>query len=348
MPGCLTVRGATSLFLFAVLGCAGRSKLEVSGSGGSAGTGGFAANGGSAGAPVACEADLLRDAAHCGRCFHDCEGGECAGGECQPVALLRNLPAAPTALALDEEYVWFTPPLSRSTKRPGTLERFVQPDGDVWGIAADAEFVFWVNVSNGLVRFDRATETVEALGVTGYRVALDDDYAYTARDGVWRVGRASGEPELLASLLGEAIAVDEEYVYFTVPSSGGFYRLSKAGGEPEALTARSSASYIAAYDGRVYISEQQAPAGVFEVTGPGLRTLVASLEEPFGVAADSFGVFWADWADGSIWMRSHEPGAAPKKLASGQRFPRDLAIDARAVYWTNDDAVNGLMKVAKP
>jgi hypothetical protein len=348
MPGRLTVRGATSLFLLGILGCAGRSKLELSASGGSAGSGGFSANGGSAGALPACDADLLRDSAHCGRCFHDCEGGVCAGGECQPVALVSNLPAAPTALALDEEAVWFTPPVSRSTKRPGTLEWFVQPEGDVWGIAADAEFVFWVNVSSGLMRFDRSTETVEALGVAGYRVALDADYAYTARDGVWRVKKTTGEPEQLTSLSGEAIAVDGDYVYFTVPSGGGFFRLSKAGGEPEALTARSSASYIAAYEGRTYISEQQEPAGVFEVTGPGLRTLVASLEEPFGVAADSVGVFWADWADGSIWMRSHEPGAVPKKLASGQRFPRDVAIDAHAVYWTNDDAVNGLMKVAKP
>jgi hypothetical protein len=339
----VTVRGLLSLLLITVLGCAGRSKLELPG--GSAGASG---NAGSAGAPAVCAADLLVDQAHCGRCFHDCEGGQCAGGECQPVALVRHARLSPTAIALDDEHVWFTPPISRSTKQPGTLESFFDPDGDVWGIAADASFVFWVNVSDGLMRLDRSTETFDALGVSGYRVALDDDYVYTARTGVWRVGKASGEPEQLTVMAGEAIAVDADYVYFTVPSGGGLFRLSKAGGEPEPLTRGSSASYIAAWNGRVFVSEQAEPTGVFEVTGPGLRTLVASLEEPFGVAADGFGVFWADWADGSIWVRSHEPGAMPKKLASGQSFPRDVAVDARAVYWTNDDSANGIMKVAKP
>jgi hypothetical protein len=332
----------SALALVVGAGCAGRSKLEVSESGGAAG------NGGSAGAPPACEADVLTSEAHCGRCFHACEGGSCANGECQPVVLMRDLRVAPTALALDEAFVWFTPPVSRSSKLPGTLDMFFMPSGDVWGMAVDASFAYWVNVSEGLMRLNRSTLVVEPLGVPGYRVALDDDYAYTARSGVWRVGKAWGEPEQLSSLSGEAIAVDDDFVYFTVPSGGGLFRLPKVGGEPEPLTSRSSSSYISAWNGSVFVSEQTEPTGVFEVTGPGLRTLVASLAEPFGVVADDAGVFWADWADGSIWMRSHDAGAAPKKLASGQSFPRDIAVDARAVYWTNDATANGLMKVAKP
>ena len=34
--------------------------------------------------------DVTKDAAHCGRCGHDCAGGACAGGLCQPLTLTKN------------------------------------------------------------------------------------------------------------------------------------------------------------------------------------------------------------------------------------------------------------------
>lgn len=44
---------------------------------------------------------LATDAAHCGSCGHDCQGGECVAGRCQPVVLAAGL-SSPSSLALSD------------------------------------------------------------------------------------------------------------------------------------------------------------------------------------------------------------------------------------------------------
>jgi hypothetical protein len=348
----MTSRGLVALLaLVFAAGCAGRSKLEVGSTGGSSGSGGSAGagGGGSTGIPT-CAVDVRSDPAHCGRCFHSCEGGDCVAGMCQPVRLVATGDKAPTALAVDHEHVWWASPISRAGKDYGNFPSSMEGTaGDVWSIAVDDRHAYWTNVSGGLQRVSLDGAARDVVGAPGYRVALDDDFVYfTSSTAVARMPKALEERQVLAEMPSEALDVDDTFVYFTVPSGGGLFRVAKEGGEPEALTKNSSASYIAAWDGAVFVSEQATPSGVFHVTGPGLRTLVAPVEEPYGVAVDGFGVFWADWLDGSIWVRSHEPGAEPVKLASGQPYPRNVAVDARAVYFTNDDVERSVMKVAKP
>lgn len=348
--GPVSRHGAAFVLVVLAAGCAGRSKLEVSGSGGAAGTAGTAGTGGSgaAGAP-ACAADVRTDPAHCGRCFHSCEGGDCVDGACQPVTLVAGLERPATALALDAEHVWFTSPVTRVSKDFGNQrEPMAMTNGDVWSLATDGDYAFWINISGGLQRLDSGTREVHEFGDPGYHLALDELNVYFTSSFVGRYAKDASEWQVLADMPGEAIAVDELFVYFTVPKGGGLFRVEKTGGMPVALMSNTSASYIAVLDGDVFVSEHTAPAGVFRVNGVGLRTLVASVQNPYGVAADRFGVFWADWLDGSIWWRAHDEGAEPRKLASGQPFPRDIAVDARAVYWTNDDVERSVMKVAKP
>lgn len=74
----------------------------TSGSGGTAGASGSAGGGGSAGATVACEGgaviecggtcvNIATDGANCGKCGHDCGGGICDKGVCQPVVVVDSL-----------------------------------------------------------------------------------------------------------------------------------------------------------------------------------------------------------------------------------------------------------------
>lgn len=53
-----------------------------------------------------CDIDLDADPENCGSCGHDCLGGECEQGECQPVAL--HLEGNLFDLAADEEFVFFS------------------------------------------------------------------------------------------------------------------------------------------------------------------------------------------------------------------------------------------------
>lgn len=51
--------------------------------------------------------DLATSKEHCGRCDHDCGGGECADSVCQPTMLVEHLPST-AALAVSDEAFFFT------------------------------------------------------------------------------------------------------------------------------------------------------------------------------------------------------------------------------------------------
>ena len=65
----------------------------------------------------ACEIDRMVDPLHCGECGHDCLGGECGAGECQPVSLLVQ--GGLRDIAADDDYVYFA---SDSTVERATQE----------------------------------------------------------------------------------------------------------------------------------------------------------------------------------------------------------------------------------
>lgn len=293
-------------------------------------------------------ARLSSDPHHCGRCDHSCLGGACQEGVCQAQVLVELGTTGATALTLDEDWIWWVSPLSRM-RRDGTgYEILAETRGSVWGVAADDRDVYWTTTSHeGLLRANKSTLDVGSLGVTGYRVAVDDESIYTAWQSVWRVSKETGEATELAALGGQGIAVDDADVFFTTWSPGGVYRVSKTGGEVVLLAEAQYSSYVAEYDDRVYWSVQ-AGGGVFSVQKEGGEVAqIAAGATPYGIAADQSGVYWADFDTGEIWMLA-SGATAPQRLAADQFNPRDLAVDRDAVYWTNDSIYSAISKVAKP
>src|SRR4051794_1309885 len=53
-----------------------------------------------------CGANTSSDAKNCGRCGHDCLGGTCQAGACQPVTLASGL-AGPVGVHLDDTSVFW-------------------------------------------------------------------------------------------------------------------------------------------------------------------------------------------------------------------------------------------------
>ncbi len=61
-------------------------------------------------APVdsACGANLQTDGTNCGTCGHDCLGGKCSAGVCQPVVVTQSTSLGPYAMVLDGTTLYFT------------------------------------------------------------------------------------------------------------------------------------------------------------------------------------------------------------------------------------------------
>ena len=52
--------------------------------------------------------DLLSDPKNCGTCGHDCLGGACSGGKCQPIAITNPLATTPYLLGIDSNYLYYS------------------------------------------------------------------------------------------------------------------------------------------------------------------------------------------------------------------------------------------------
>jgi len=63
---------------------------------------------GDTGIDATCGADLQNDAKNCGNCGHDCQGGACTAGVCQPVLVASSTSIAPYAFALSGSDLFFT------------------------------------------------------------------------------------------------------------------------------------------------------------------------------------------------------------------------------------------------
>lgn len=101
-------------------------------------------NDGSSDSAATCTGDLLNDPKHCGRCGHDCLGGGCKLGSCQPVRLASGL-TEPAWIAVDGTHVYVATSgqISRVPKTGGSLEPYV----DTWGGSARSCSTNWAELA---------------------------------------------------------------------------------------------------------------------------------------------------------------------------------------------------------
>ncbi len=102
-----------------------------------------------------CEAaNLQTDGKHCGRCNHDCLGGECAAGICQPVQI-ASLPTSPLRdVLVTTDYVFVSTGISlvdelggiwRIPRAGGAAQHFVTTQYAETSVAVDGSLYFIVN-----------------------------------------------------------------------------------------------------------------------------------------------------------------------------------------------------------
>lgn len=302
----------------------------------------------------AADASFTADPANCGSCGHDCLGGGCAGGVCQPVTIANGLRGLGN-IVVDGDDVFFA---TDEAKRTGKVSK---EGGAVVDLAANINtFVLAVNdtdlffggAGTNLRRTPRGGGAIDILAdvdlgevVTVPEAQFYCDYANARVGGgaFYRRALDGKVTKLLDGLSGcETIAVQGDWVYFGESKNNDgaqpkIRRAPRAGGTPMVLH-EGSARRIAVDDTHVYYVNYYASdvrriplaGGDDELVADGRAEVRAG-----NVRVDGDFVYWTiegSSGDGGGIYRVAKTGGTITTIASGDD-PVGLALDDRALYW---------------
>ena len=264
-----------------------------------------------------------------------------------PIFVLALDPGAPSGIALDQDYVYWTSYVS------GTIQRVPKAGGSPQLLtSARVLGVPSLDVDDTSVYFSAYDDT----GVTTY---------------VGSVPKSGGAIAIIAPQQGAArrVKVSGGFVYWLVDpqaSGGGVARAPIGGGAVQSITPTTyvAAAWLAVDDQYVYwtaYGDKGPTSGHIYRTlndGSGAVAILASgLDSPYGIATDASNVFVGlgsalnitnGMYDGAIITldKLGTPPVPTTTLANNQAQPLELAVDDTSVYW-GDHVSGSLMKVPK-
>lgn len=315
---------------------------------------------------VAC-GDTVSNAANCGRCGHDCLGGACQAGVCQPVVVALGQ-ANPEAIAVSPSALYWTnigagtvATASLSGSPPSIL---VSGQGSPRGIAITGAELFFTTLAGGQIQHvalpATTASTLVASQESPYGVAADGTAViWTANvpdGGVWQSGTDGSSVRRLApGALAYALAIDARAVFFTTLGSsqtagdGAVVTVARAAGSvPQTLVANvKSPRGIAVDDANVYYTSYgDGTVSKVPRAGGAPTVIAASRFQPAAIAVDAAFVYWLDEYEGGSVLRMPLEGGQVTTIAAGQSLPHALAMDDKSIYWANYGDGH-VMRVAK-
>lgn len=311
-----------------------------------------AAGGGGGGAPCAegtgdCDGDgacepLAADPLHCGWCGHDCLGGNCLEGKCQPVVVWEGdvVDGRATGVTVDEDAVYFCASGGvRRLPKTGGEPLILDAGGSCTRIAIAGPHAYYSR--GGLVRVPRTGGDAERLTtptmVNGSGMAVDDDHGYVVISG-WdapyprslvRVTRDGSSEDILPlddeTTFGVVVHPDGIYV----GGDDGLYRVDHATftRDPEPVSAEVAPSLLL-HDDVIYFLG----AGLWSVDlASGQESLLRAEMSKGQVATDGTALYVTLFDLGTLWRVSFDGAEAEliADLGPGIDVP---AIDDTAIY----------------
>lgn len=166
--------------------------------------------------------DAQSNALHCGYCDHDCEGGECTLGECQPVLMWDALSGSATGVDVnDTEVFWSTTggvlAMSKSAA-PGTSPRTVT---SLYGARVAATSMSVYISGTAVKKVHAGTGALQTTFTSPlscrYDLQVDASHLHCTGAGVYRFNLdGTGMVELQTGLTGwHSVAADASHIYWT-------------------------------------------------------------------------------------------------------------------------------------
>jgi hypothetical protein len=256
------------------------------------------------------------DAAHCGRCGHSCLGGTCTAGVCEAVALATDQ-RVPSGVVADENFVYWSiagdagggGAILRAPLSGGAPEVLAANQNGAGGLQRDATHLYWARPIDGmLVRMPLAGGTPTPIVVGG-------------RPGTF--------------------VVDPSGVYFGDDAARTISRVSHAGGTPTVLvTDQRAQCQMAVFGTDLYMSvvpATGAPRLMRAPLGGGVpSTVLVGIGNACSVAMNANRLFVTNLqSSGTVTSANHD-GSDAAAIATQRPGPASIALDADAVYWTEN------------
>jgi hypothetical protein len=272
----------------------------------------------------ACDtAQLATDKKNCGRCGHDCLGGECNAGKCESVLVKGGL-ENPVDLTVDATSIYLTARANgtvlRIAKDGSKTDVLASGHEEARGVALDGQNLFWSNL-------DYAGDGGGGSwgGVFGCTLpACADTYLVTEGEWAAHVRFAGG------------------FLYFAEHNNSSIVRV-KPDGTMRSSFATPSKPWSVAVDGsHVYYQANGGNVERVPIQGGG-EEVVGPLEQGASLGfltLDADRVYWAYGESatpaGHVYSALKANPAAPKEqYGTANKGSIGVAVDATTLYWTN-------------
>jgi hypothetical protein len=329
-----------------------------------------------AGGGDACTANPASDPRNCGRCGHDCLGGGCKGGVCQPYAIVTETKdtygISIRSGALYFTTSFFTVETCAAEDCASTLTQMTSNQSILRGVTTDSTNVYWANAGYaldgggfggyiatcGLAGCPSGMQTILApLESAPVDLVVNTSAVYWTdnNSGLVRMCSVGGCGQVPTTLVTDpttlsGIAVDSTSLYWAESTLGNIIQCPLEGCTTFTPFAAGSVNptKIDVVNQIVYWTTNGAIMSCPSSGCSGAPTVFAK-DQPlaYGITDDGTNLYWTLLeTSGKVLSCPLSGCVAPVVLGDMQASPWGVAVDATSVYWTNSTG-STVMRVMK-